>query len=57
MQTWLNVDEFAKLMGKSTKEIIKLCKKGPHSSNVTRIKTQDYKQEYPKKSFDILNSN
>jgi cupin superfamily acireductone dioxygenase involved in methionine salvage len=26
MQTWLNVDEFAKLMGKSTKEIIKLCK-------------------------------
>ena len=38
-------------------EIIKLCEKGPHSSNVTQIKIQDYKQEYSKKSFDILSSN
>jgi len=26
MQTWLNIDEFAKLSGKNKKEIIKLCK-------------------------------
>jgi acylphosphatase len=38
-------------------EIIKLCKKGPLSSNVTQIKIHDYKQEYSKKSFDILGSN
>ena len=38
-------------------EIVRQCKKGPHSSNVTQVKIQDYKQEYPKKSFDILNSN
>ena len=35
-------------------EVIKQCKKGPHSSNVTQVKIQDYKQEYSKKSFDIL---
>ena len=38
-------------------EIIKLCDKGPNSSSVTQVKIQDYKQEYSKKSFDILNSN
>ena len=38
-------------------EVIKQCEKGPHSSNVTQVKIQDYKQEYSKKSFDILNSN
>ena len=38
-------------------EIIKQCEKGPHSSNVTQVKIQNYKQEYSKKSFDILNSN
>ena len=37
-------------------ELIKQCEKGP-SSNVTHVKIQDYKQEYPKKSFDILSSN
>ena len=37
-------------------ELIKQCEKGP-SSNVTQVKIQDYKQEYSKKSFDILNSN
>ena len=38
-------------------EIIKKCEKGPLSSNVTHVKIQDYKQEYLKKTFDILNSN
>ena len=38
-------------------EVIKQCEKGPHSSNVTQVKIQDYKQKYSKKSFDILNSN
>ena len=35
-------------------EIVKQCKEGPHSSKVTQIKIQEYKQEYLKKSFDIL---
>ena len=38
-------------------EIIKQCEIGPHSSNVTQVKIQDYKQEYSKKSFNILGSN
>ena len=38
-------------------DLIKQCKKGPRSSNVTQVKIQDYKQEYSIKSFDILNSN
>ena len=38
-------------------EIIKKCEKGPLSSNVTHVKIQDYKQEYSKKSFNILGSN
>ena len=38
-------------------EIIKQCEKGPHSSNVIQVKIQDYKEEYSKKSFDILSSN
>ena len=38
-------------------DLLKQCKKGPRSSNVTQVKIQDYKQEYSKKSFDILNSN
>ena len=40
-------------------ELIKQCEKGPSSNvtNVTQVKIQDYKQEYSKKSFDILNSN
>ena len=38
-------------------DLIKQCKKGPHSSNVTQVKIQDYKQEYLQKTFDILNSN
>ena len=35
-------------------DIVKLCKKGPTSSNVESIKIEDYQQEYFKKSFDIL---
>ena len=48
----------ALLIGKDedVNEIIKQCEKGP-SSNVTQVKIQDYKQEYSKKSFDILSSN
>ena len=44
---------------KDVNEIIKQCENGPHphSSNVTKVKIQDYKQEYSKKSFDILGSN
>ena len=38
-------------------EVIKKCEEGPLSSNVTHVKIQDYKQEYLKKTFDILNSN
>ena len=34
--------------------ILKLCRKGPTSSNVESIKIEDYQQEYFKKSFDIL---
>ena len=42
---------------KDVNEVIKQCEKGPHSSNVTQVKIQDYKQEYLKKTFDILSSN
>ena len=47
------------LIGKDNdvNEIISQCEKGPHLSNVTQVKIQDYKQEYSKKSFDILDSN
>ena len=38
-------------------EVIKKCEKGPLSSNVVHVKIQNYKQEYLKKTFDILNSN
>ena len=42
---------------KDVNEVIKQCEKGPHSSNVRQVKIQDYKQEYSKKSFNILSSN
>ena len=38
-------------------EVIKKCEKDSPSSNVAHVKIQDYKQEYLKKTFDILNSN
>ena len=36
--------------------LIKLCKKGPPSSEVIKIKVQNYQKEYLKKSFDIINN-
>ena len=39
---------------KDVDNIIKLCRKGPTSSNVENIKIEDYQQEYFKKSFNIL---
>ena len=42
---------------KNVNDLIKQCQKGPLSSNVTQVKIQDFKQEYLKKTFDILNSN
>ena len=39
---------------KDVDDILKLCRKGPASSNVESIKIEDYQQEYFKKSFDIL---
>ena len=49
----------ALLIGKEedVNNVIKQCEKGPHSSNVTQVKIQDYKQEYSNKSFNILGSN
>ena len=38
-------------------EVIKKCETGPTSSSVKQIKIQDYKEEYPKKSFDIISTN
>ena len=38
-------------------EVIKQCKKGPCSSNVLEVKIQNYKQEYTKKTFDIISTN
>ena len=39
---------------KDVDDILKLCRKGPPSSNVKSIKIEDYQQEYAKKSFDIM---
>ena len=39
---------------KDVDDIMKLCNKGPTSSNVESIKIENYQQEYSKKSFDIL---
>ena len=39
---------------KDVNDILKLCRKGPTTSNVEGIKIQDYQQKYFKKSFDIL---
>ena len=36
--------------------LIKLCEKGPLSSKVTKVEVQNYKKEYLKKSFEIINS-
>ena len=36
--------------------VIRLCKKGPPSARVTKIKVQNYQKEFLKKSFDIINN-
>ena len=36
--------------------LIALCKKGPSSSKVTKIKIQNYQNEYLKKHFNIINN-
>ena len=36
--------------------LIKLCKKGPASSEVVKVTVQNYQKEYLKKSFDIINN-
>ena len=36
--------------------LIELCKKGPTSSKVVKVKVQNYQKEYLKKSFDIINN-
>ena len=35
--------------------LIRLCEKGPPSSEVTKVKVQSYQREYLKKSFLIIN--
>ena len=48
----------ALLIGNAVKidSLIKLCEKGPPSSKVTKVEIQNYKKEYLKKSFEIINS-
>jgi len=48
----------ALLIGDDVKidNLIRLCKKGPPSSKVTKIKVQNYQKEFLKKSFDIINN-
>ena len=36
--------------------LIKLCKKGPLSSKVTKIEVQNYQKEHFGKSFEIINT-
>ena len=36
--------------------LIKLCKKGPPSSKVTKIEVQNYQKEHFGKSFEIINA-
>ena len=49
----------ALLIGKNKEinNLIKLCKKGPPLSKVTKVKVQNYQKEYLKKSFNIINNN
>ena len=48
----------ALLIGNAVKidNLIKLCAKGPLSSKVTKVEVQNYKKEYLKQSFEIINS-
>ena len=40
---------------KEVNSLMKLCRKGPPSSEVTKVKVQSYQKEYLKKSFLIIN--
>ncbi len=46
----------ALFIGDDTKitDLIELCKKGPSSSNVTKLIVQNYQEEYLSRSFDII---
>ena len=48
----------ALLIGNDTEinNLIKLCKKGPLSSKVTKIEVQNYQKEHFGKSFEIISS-
>ena len=48
----------ALLIGNEVKidNLIKLCKKGPPSSKVTKIEVQNYQKEHFEKSFEIINT-
>ena len=39
---------------KEVDDLIKLCEQGPLSSTVDRVKATEYKEDYLKKSFDII---
>ena len=41
---------------KEVNDLIKLCEKGPLSSDVDHVKVREYQQDYLKKSFDIIKS-
>ena len=41
---------------KEVNDLVKLCEKGPLSSNVDHVKVSEYKKDYLKKSFDIIKS-
>jgi len=48
----------ALLIGNEVKidNLIKLCKRGPPSSKVTKIEVQNYQKEHFRKSFEIINT-
>ena len=39
---------------KAIKDLIKLCEKGPPSSQVDHVKVNEYSKDYLKKNFSIL---
>ena len=41
---------------KEVNSLIKLCRKGPPSSEVTKINVKDYDKGYLNKSFEIINT-
>ena len=41
---------------KEVNDMIKLCEKGPSLSRVDHVKVNEYKKDYLKKSFDIIES-